>query len=62
MDAFLNALWRDDSGQDTIEYVLLALLIAVVSATIIFSLGENVKNGYQTTNTAVKNAIDQSGT
>lgn len=59
MHALLNALWRDDSGQDTIEYVLLALLIAVVSAAIIFSLGGNVKNGYETTNTAVENAIQQ---
>lgn len=59
MDAFLNALWRDDSGQDTIEYVLLALLIAVVSATIIFQLGGNVKNGYEKTDTAVQNAINQ---
>lgn len=60
MHAFLNALWRDDSGQDTIEYVLLALLIAVVSATIIFTLGGNVKQGYDKTNTAVENAINQS--
>lgn len=59
MGSFLTALWRDDSGQDTIEYVLLALLIAVVSAVIIFQLGGNVKQGYEKTNTAVDNAIQQ---
>lgn len=59
MHALLNALWRDDSGQDTIEYVLLALLIAVVSAVIIFQLGGNVKQGYEKTDTAVSNAIQQ---
>lgn len=58
MHEFLNALWRDDAGQDTIEYVLLALLIAVVSATIIFSLGAEVKQGYNKTNEAVANAVD----
>lgn len=59
MRSFLNTLWRDDAGQDTIEYVLLALLIGVVSATVIFSLGGEVKQGYTKTNTAVNNAIQQ---
>lgn len=29
MKRFLNRLWRDDSGQDATEYVLLVVLIAL---------------------------------
>ncbi|MDX1396076.1 MAG: Flp family type IVb pilin [Gemmatimonadota bacterium] len=29
MQKFLNALWRDESGQDATEYVLLVVLIAL---------------------------------
>ncbi len=29
MQALLKTLWRDDSGQDTTEYVLLVLLVAL---------------------------------
>ena len=30
MKEFLGRLWRDDSGQDATEYVLLVVLIALV--------------------------------
>ena len=29
MQALLKTLWRDDSGQDTTEYVMLVLLVAL---------------------------------
>ena len=29
MQKFFNALWRDESGQDATEYVLLVVLIAL---------------------------------
>lgn len=29
MQALFKTLWRDDSGQDTTEYVLLVLLVAL---------------------------------
>lgn len=48
MNAFLTRLWKDDSGQDLIEYVLLAALIAVVAIVIIDNVGQKVQNGYQT--------------
>ncbi|MFQ5678313.1 MAG: Flp family type IVb pilin [Gemmatimonadota bacterium] len=47
MHAFLTRLWKDDSGQDLIEYVLLAALIAVVAIVIIDNIGQKVQNGYQ---------------
>ena len=37
MEALLKTLWKDDSGQDTTEYVLLVLLIALaVTAGMLF--------------------------
>ncbi len=32
MQALFNRLWRDDSGEDTTEYVLLVLLAALAVA------------------------------
>lgn len=61
MLSMLRALCRDDSGQDTIEWVLLALIISVAAATIMFTLGENVQNGYEETNRQVTDAIDLGG-
>lgn len=52
MHALLSALWSDDSGQDLIEYVALAALIAVVAIVTIRIVGQKVNNGY--------NAVDQS--
>lgn len=46
MHALLNALWTDDSGQDLIEYVALAALIAVVAIATIQIVGSKVNNGY----------------
>lgn len=58
---FLRTLFADDSGQDTIEWVLLALIISVAAATIMFTLGVNVENGYEETNRQVTDAIDLGG-
>lgn len=52
-----RALLADDSGQDTIEWVLLALIISVAAASIMLSLGQNVEQGYQETNRQVEDAI-----
>ncbi len=51
MNAFLTSLWKDDSGQDLIEYVLLAALIAVVAIVIIDNVGKKVQNGYKAVDT-----------
>lgn len=53
-----QALLRDDAGQDTIEWVLIALIISVSAAVVMFSLGENIQNGYEETNRQVDAAID----
>lgn len=56
MQELLTRLWQDDSGQDLIEYVLLAALIAVVAIVLIDSIGQKVQKGYN----AVDANMDQS--
>ncbi len=53
MHALLNALWRDESGQDLIEYVALAALIAVVAIATIRIVGNKVNNGYNSVDAAL---------
>lgn len=53
MDALLKALWSDDSGQDIIEYVVLAALISVVAIVLIRAIGTKVQAGYQSVDNAM---------
>lgn len=39
-------LWGGERGQDAIEWVLVALLLAVTTAAIVVTLGESVQGGY----------------
>lgn len=57
----LRTLYADDSGQDTIEWVLLALIISVAAASIMLALGVNIENGYQETNRHVTEAMELGG-
>lgn len=61
MGTLCKALLADDSGQDTIEWVLLALIISVAAATVMFTLGENVQDGYEETNRQVTEAMELGG-
>lgn len=58
---WLEALLADESGQDTIEWVLLALIISVAAATIMLSLGQNIQGGYEETNRQVEDAMELGG-
>jgi Flp pilus assembly pilin Flp len=40
----LKHLWHDEQGQDLVEYSLLLVLIALVSAATIRTLGTSVKS------------------
>ena len=42
----LRALWRDDSGQDLLEYALLASLIAIAAYAAVNSTGGSVSRFY----------------
>lgn len=48
-------LWRDDAGQDLIEYVLAALLIAVAAAVILGILGGNIAEAFNQASNDLKN-------
>lgn len=51
----------DESGQDTIEWVFIALLISLAAATIMFALGINIEAAYQETDRQVTDAINMTG-
>jgi pilus assembly protein Flp/PilA len=42
--AIIRKLWRDDDGQDLLEYGLLASLIAVVAIAAVSSVGTTIMN------------------
>lgn len=46
MQKFVNALWRDESGQDIVEYVLILVLIAIAAVATLQTLGEDVNNAF----------------
>ncbi len=45
---------RDESGQDLIEYALLAGFISIVAVTAITSIGSQVNSWYQGYDTTIK--------
>ena len=49
----LSILLRDDSGQDLIEYALLASLISIVSVAALQILGPTIAGLFQTVNDAL---------
>jgi len=49
MKNLFNRFVREESGQDIIEYVLLAAFISVVAWTIIQSIGQDVQTLYSAT-------------
>ena len=53
MKALLNRLVREDSGQDLIEYGLLAGIITSASVTAISAIGVKVKGFYTTLQSAI---------
>lgn len=50
-----RTLWNDESGQDLIEYVLAALLIAVAAAVVLGVLGDNIANAFSQASNDLKN-------
>jgi len=48
--SFLTSLWKDDQGQDLIEYTLLMAFVALASAALFIGTGGSVKGIWSTTN------------
>jgi Flp pilus assembly pilin Flp len=49
MQALLRALWTDESGQDTTEYVLLVALIALAVTAGMTVLAQNINTAFSET-------------
>jgi len=48
-----NRLWKDDEGQDLVEYALLLVMIALAAAATIQGIGQTVNNVFVNTNAAM---------
>ncbi len=49
MQALLKAVWTDESGQDTTEYVLLVALIALAVTAGMTILAQNINTAFSET-------------
>jgi len=57
MQALLNALWTDESGQDTTEYVLLVALIALAVTAGMTILAQNINTAFSETGSILDNYV-----
>ena len=49
----LRRLWDDDSGQDMIEYALVAALVSVLAISLVQSVGTNYQVAWTRVTTAL---------
>ena len=56
MKNILMRLWRDEEGQDLLEYALLIVLIVLVAAAAINPLGTAIANVFTNANTCLSSA------
>ena len=47
---FLRNFWKDEQGQDLIEYTLLMAFVALASAALFLGAGSSIKGIWSTTN------------
>jgi Flp pilus assembly pilin Flp len=48
--SFLTSFWKDDQGQDLIEYTLLLAFVALASAALFITAGGSIQGIWSTTN------------
>jgi Flp pilus assembly pilin Flp len=53
---FLRNFWREDEGQDLIEYTLLMAFVALASAALFLGAGSSVKSIWTSANTQLGSA------
>jgi pilus assembly protein Flp/PilA len=46
MVAILNNLWKEEQGQDLVEYALLVVLVALAAVTAMSSLASNISSAF----------------
>jgi Flp pilus assembly pilin Flp len=56
---YLRNLWRDEQGQDLIEYTLLMAFVALASAALFIGAGGSIKGIWSTTNNQLAQANGQ---
>ncbi len=54
----LKNFWRDEQGQDLIEYTLLLAFVCLVAAGIFIGAGQTTSNIWTIANSHLKNASD----
>ena len=47
---YLRSFWKDEQGQDLIEYSLLMAFVALASAALFIGAGNSIKGIWSTTN------------
>jgi len=53
---YLRSLWKDEQGQDLIEYSLLMAFVALASAALFLGAGNSIKGIWSTTNSSLVQA------
>lgn len=56
MKSFMQRFWRDEEGQDLIEYTLLLAFVALASASIFVSAGGSISNIWGAASNQLSNA------
>jgi pilus assembly protein Flp/PilA len=57
MKQLIGRFVREEAGQDIIEYALLAAFISIVAATILTTIGTDVKTIYSAVKTQTASAV-----
>jgi Flp pilus assembly pilin Flp len=55
----LHSIWKDEQGQDLIEYTLLMAFVALASAALFLGAGGSIKGIWSTTNSQLALANTQ---
>ena len=56
MRSFMRRFWREESGQDLIEYTLLMAFVALASASLFISAGNSVSGIWGAASNQISNA------
>jgi pilus assembly protein Flp/PilA len=59
-NAILRALWNDESGQDLIEYALIAALIGLTTVAAMSSLATSIASAFNGVGSQLDSAIPSS--
>ncbi|HUO29805.1 MAG TPA: Flp family type IVb pilin [Bryobacteraceae bacterium] len=59
MSQFLARFWREEEGQDLIEYTLMLAFVALASAALFSSAGSSINTIWSKTNSQLSSAASQ---